>query len=254
MGDARHEDGHGHGDDADDGVGAVFGPVEETAPADPTVTAEDILDSFVSPVDLHKRIGDPTLPERLVRRIALEHPDERARLSAVEHPSCSGATLAAAARDISSTVRTAVAGHPRTPADALGALLTDTDRTVALAAARNPSTTPAARVALARSGDPHLMMMAATGPLTTAGIDVLLITGDREVRAAVARRDDLVLGHLTRLCEDPIVEVRLALAERLGRDHRADPHALRRLASDHDPTVRAAVAGDDTRIATGVWR
>lgn len=251
MGDAARENDHS---DGDDGVGAVFGPIEETTAADPTVTAEDILDSFVSPIDLYRRIADPTLPERLVGRIALEHPDDRARVAAIEHPSCSGATLSGASRDVSSIVRTAVARHPRTPADALGALLTDPDRSVALAAAANPGTTPAARIALARSGDPHLMMMAATGPLTTAGIDILLITGDRDVRAAVARRDDLVMGHLTRLCEDPIVEVRLALAERLGRDHRADPHALRRLAADHDPAVRAAVAGDDRHLATGVWR
>jgi hypothetical protein len=247
MGEVGNDDGH-------DEVGAVFGRVEETSAAEAGVTAEDILDSFISPIDLYRRIDDPALPERLVRRIALEHPDERARVAAVEHPACGASTLAAAASDTSSPVRTAVARHPRTPPDALGALLADPDHGVALAAAGNPATTPTARIALARSGDPFLMMMAATGPLTAAGIDILLMTGDRDVRAAVARRDDLVMGHLTRLCEDPIVEVRLALAERLGRDRRADAHALRRLAADHDPSVRAAVAGADSPQPTGVWR
>ena len=262
MGDPTHDDSRADDadrddadrDDADRGVAEVFGSVEETVSPGPAMTADEILDSFLSPIDLHRRIDDPTLPERYVRRIALEHPDERARLAAIGHPACSGTILAAAGRDMSPTVRAAVAAHPRTPPDALGALLTDPVRAVAMDAASNPATTPAARIALARSGDPHLMMMAATGPLTTAGIDVLLTTGDRDVRAAVARRDDLVIGHLTRLCEDPIVEVRLALAERLGRDHRADPHALRRLAADHDPAVRAAVTGTDERVPSGVWR
>lgn len=235
-------------------VDAVFGDVTERTDGGSAVDPEDILESFLSPIDLYRRIDEIDLPERLLRRIALDHPDERARARALDHPGCTRAILAAAAADISATVRTAVAHDPRTPAEALGELLVDGNRSVMLAAASNPSTTPSARVALARSNDPHLKMMAATGPLTAAGIDILLTTGDRDVRATVAGRDDLVMGHLLRLCEDPVVDVRLALARRLGNDRRADAHAVRRLAGDHDPGVRAAITGSGAAGCVGGGR
>lgn len=235
-------------------IGDVFGGVTEHVDEEPALDPEDILESFLSPIDLYRRIDEIDLPERLLRRIALDHPDERARARALDHPGCTRAILAAAAADISPTVRTTVAQDPRTPPDVLGSLLVDGDRRVMLAAAANPSTTPAARVELARSSDPHLKMMAATGPLTAAGIDILLTTGDREIRAAVAARDDLVIGHLLRLCEDPVVDVRLALARRLGNDRRADAHTVRRLAADHDPAVRSAVTGSMTADGVGVGR
>lgn len=77
-----------------------------------------------------------------------------ARVRVARNPNTPPETLAALARDTSTTVRAAVAGNPRTPAEILAELAGDADPAVRWLAGGHPSTPPRALAALARDPDP----------------------------------------------------------------------------------------------------
>lgn len=222
-------------------VEATFGPVSEHTTT-PSVSARDVLDAFVDPVELGKRLDDPELRSHLVQRIVVEHPSVSVRVRATTHPNCPPAALSFAAKHPDSELRAAAARHPRCPQSALARLVEDTHHTVVTSAARNPTLGSVARAGLAFHHEASIRRLAALGPLTAEAIARLAVDDDEMVRQSVAGRFHLTPTDVSRLCEDPSPTTRLRLAEAILDDPFADPRVLDRLGRDPDPDVRAVIA------------